>query len=66
MDDKALAQSVYSVIQETLLKRSNQTDINYLAARMLALNIFDDAWKEMEYIATQRTEDKEKLAQIGL
>lgn len=47
LDDKVMAEAVYSVLLDAFLN-PRTSDTNYLAASMIAIGQLKDAWKELE------------------
>ena len=47
MSDIDLQQSVRQAITNQFIKPCEVTDVNFLAAKMIAIELLDKAWKEM-------------------
>ena len=65
MEDANMVSAVYGLLQHSFLKR-REKDTNYLAAQTLAVQFLEDAWRELENIKNQRTEQKELSTHPGL
>lgn len=63
IDDESTQQAVYSVIKDTFLAKKGQKDIQILAAERIAVDLLDDAWKELKKYKT--IQDGENNAKIG-
>ena len=46
--DEMMSSSVKSVLESFCLAKSKDRDVHNLAARFLAIEILEDAWKELE------------------
>lgn len=65
MTDKDMADSVYSSLLQSFLRKRPSSDVNLKAAQMIAVELLEEGWKELERF---KSVDKEKrvLTQIGL
>ena len=64
--DEAMADSVYSVIRDYFLKRKGVTDVQYLAAERVAIDLLADSWKELKKYKIENDVENVKLNQVGL
>lgn len=62
MSDRVMAAAVRTAILETYLKPRAKLDVNVLAAERLAINLLDEAWKDMD---RYRTDDEQKSDRGG-
>lgn len=67
MSDIDLQRSVRQAITEIYLKSNKSTDVNYLAAKMIAIELLGEAWKEMGK-QSEKTDQKtvDSVGQIGM
>ena len=65
MADKDMADSVYASLLHSFLRKRSNSDVNLKAAQMVAVELLEEAWKELERF---KGIDKEKriLTQVGL
>jgi preprotein translocase subunit SecA len=66
MDDHAMSDSVHAHLQQAFLKRKEGEDVMMKAARFVALNLLDDAWRELGNIARMDAQDTPPRSQVGL
>lgn len=48
MTDKAMSEAVYLLIQRAFLKKKDGEDVELKAARFMALNLLDEAWRDLD------------------
>lgn len=65
MRDESANKAVYGQIQKSFLKTKQGDDIHMKAARFVALELLDEAWKDLSYIKNVDSAPTE-TANIGL
>jgi hypothetical protein len=66
MHDAVMSSGVYSVLLHSFLKPRKDADVYTLAASRIAIDLLNDAWKELEKIKGQSEREEQKLEQVGL
>lgn len=51
--DESMSDTVYLAIRDSFLKKRGVKDVQVLAAERLAVDLLEDAWKELERYATE-------------
>lgn len=66
LKDELMSQAVFEVLSKAFMKPQKIADVNFLAASRIAIDLLQDAWKELE--KNRLLEDKEpnQLKQVGL
>lgn len=49
INDEVLADAVYGIILESFLKPRRISDVQFLAASRIAIDLLNEAWKELEH-----------------
>ena len=65
-NDKPMNEAVYSVVSEKLFSTSKDRDVNVLAARFLAIEILNEAWKDMLRFKEGEENVSKEVNQIGM
>ena len=65
-NDKQMSEAVYNVVSEKLFSTSKDRDVNVLAARFLAIEILNEAWKEMLRFKEDEENVSKEVNQIGM
>jgi len=60
INDEALAEAVYSLVQKAYLKKKDGEDTTIKAARFIALNLLDEAWRELDKYKTDSSDTAAK------
>lgn len=66
MRDVDTANAVRNVLTKAFLKKRERSDIYMAAAERLAIDLLEDAWRELEKIKGQDEAEKKDLSQVGL
>jgi len=66
LNDKVMSGAVKSVIVASFLKKRPETDVQYLAASMLAVQFLEDAMVELARYRNDINDDAPKRVQNGL
>lgn len=67
MADIDLQRSVRQAITQVYMKPCEVTDVNFLAARMIAIELLDKAWKEMGKQSDRKESTaSDSIGQIGM
>ena len=65
MADKLMSDAVTEVLTNSYLS-AKSNDVQYLAAQMIAVNLFKDGFKELTRISKVENKPEERTKQIGL
>ena len=65
-NDKQMNEAVYDVVSEKLFSTSKDRDVNVLAARFLAIEILNEAWKDMLRLKEDEEKVSKEVNQIGM
>jgi hypothetical protein len=66
LDDEAMSTYVREAIQESFLKARTNKEIHYLAAKSLAVEFLDEAFKDLHRFYEDRPRESTEAKQIGL
>ncbi len=66
INDQVTSNAVYRAIQGSFLRKKGAKDVHVLAAERLAVDLLDDAWKDLAKLSTQVEESMEVAKQVGL
>ncbi len=66
MADKVMSGAVREAILDKYLKPTDHADVHVLAASKIALDLFIDAWKELERFAPKEESDRKSTGQVAL
>ena len=58
LNDKLMAKAVYEVILDSYLFSQRQSDVNFLAASRIAIDLLQEAWKDLSKHKIKEKEDK--------
>ncbi len=58
--------AVKQFVTDQFLKSNKSTDVNYLAAKMIAIELLNSAWKEMDKQRERRDIPVSGSSQVGL
>ena len=64
--DKVMSNAVKSVLMDSFLKNSKNTDVQTLAAERIALNLLDEGFKELNKYANKTERTEKKVGQFAL
>jgi len=65
LNDKVMSDSVKEMITQSFLKTSKDRDVQFPASKMTAIELLEDAWKELNKLKAKKeneTEDKQQIA----
>lgn len=65
IDDNLMSDAVYGIMLEAFLK-PQKGDVQVLAASRMAIDLLNDAWKDLKRFRNEKGEEKEKGSQIAL
>lgn len=66
MSDVETANAVREMLTKSFLRKRERSDIYMAAAERLAIDLLEDAWRELEKIKGQDESEKRDLSQVGL
>jgi hypothetical protein len=66
MMDTVMSNSVYEVIRNAFLKNKGQRDLQILAAERIAIDLLEDAWKELLKFKSEKEQQTNEIKQVGL
>jgi hypothetical protein len=66
MNDPILSAAVKNSLQATFMRSRPEKEVYYLAAKTLALEFLEDAWRELEKHRQVAQKEEKKEGQIGL
>lgn len=66
MNDERTSQTVYDIILKSFLKPRRQADVNFLAASRIAIDLLDEAWRELSKYKSELEQDSNVSVQVGL
>lgn len=66
MSDKVMAEAVKESILETFLKPQKDKDVQTLAASRIAIDLFQEAFKDLQRYVSQEKNGGEKVGNPGL
>lgn len=66
--DEVMSGAVYQVILSSFLKPKPRAEVTYheLAAERIAINLLEEAWKELQKHRAEAEAEKPQLKQVGL
>ncbi len=64
--DQVMSDAVYEVIRDAFLSKKGKKDIQVLAAERLAIDLLDDAWKELSKFNSINSEKQSQSGNVGL
>ena len=66
MSDEIMSESVKESLTMSFMKKREKSDVNLKAAQMIALELLQDSWKELEKVGQASQEKTKERTQIGL
>lgn len=66
LDDEAMEMAVYDTLMEVFTRKNQSGDVNLLASERIAINLIQDAWKEMRRLQREKKQEQKELKQVGL
>lgn len=66
LSDAVMAEAVKEVLISSFLKPSKISDVNFLAASRVAIDLLGEAWKELQKFKADKNENTEAKKQIGI
>ena len=66
MMDTVMSDSVYEVIRDSFLRNRGQRDLQILAAERIAIDLLNDAWKELTKFRSEKEQQANEIKQVGL
>lgn len=65
LNDERMSDAVKEAIRESFLKNRKVTDVNYLAGQMIAFNLLNEAFKDLERFQIDE-KIEHSLRQVGI
>lgn len=66
LNDESMSNAVHEVLLRSFLKPSALADVNMLAASRIAIDLLEDAWKELGKYKSQEKRDVQAGTNVGL
>ena len=66
LDDKLMSDSVFHVLQETVIGFKPNTDVTFLAAKSVSLDMLREAWKELEKHRPKAENEAQQSLNVGI
>jgi len=66
MADTAMNRTVKDVLTDVFLRRNEKHDVHALAAERLAINLLNDAWRELDVYAMKEADNQRPTSNPGL
>lgn len=66
LNDTVMSEAVRETITKSFLKPSKDRDVQILASKMIAIELLDEAWKELLKLKTKEENNTEIKKQIGV
>lgn len=66
INDEVMATAVHEVIRDSFLKKKGQRDVYVLAAERLALDLLEEAWKDLSFFKELKEDEQSISKQVGL
>ena len=66
IDDKLLQDAVYGIIMATFLKKKDYADVHVVAAQKIAIDLLQEAWKEMNLLDISTGGEQTSQSNVGL
>ena len=66
VNNESMADAVREVMTKSFLKPSKSTDVHFLAAKTIAIDLLEDAFKELNHFKKVEREPINKLINQGL
>lgn len=65
LEDEVMSEAVYGIILKTFLK-PQKGDVQILAASRIAIDLLDEAWKELSKLKSDEDNEDNIKVQVGL
>lgn len=66
LSDTDMREAVREGITKSLLKKRNRSDVHLTAASMIAIDLIDEAWKDLETYKKKEVREKRTIDQVGI
>jgi hypothetical protein len=66
LNDVVMQQAVYDVLLDAFLKPKDRSDIHMLAGSRIAIDLLQEAWKDLQKVKNETQSEKKELKQVGL
>lgn len=66
LDDEAMSDSVKQVLTAAFLKPKPNRDVYQLAASRIAIDLLEEAWRELEKFRSESEVESKEGVQVGL
>lgn len=66
VNDEVMAESVKEMLLATYLKPKPISDVYVLAASRIAINLLEEAWRELEKYKAETVDNSTSMRQVGL
>lgn len=64
--DKTMSEAVFQVLLDSFLEVRKGSDVQTLAASMIAVEKLREGWKDLEIYKSETESEKHQLEQVGL
>ena len=66
LNDTLMADTIKNVFEDILARPSKDRDVHLLAARMIAIELLQEAWKEMAKLKNEKEQEPRKGTNPGI
>ncbi len=66
MNDESMSNAVHSLLLKSFLEPHPWENVNLLAASRIAIDLLEDAWKDLARFKTQEEAKRKEVTQVGL
>lgn len=66
LQDELMSRTVRQVLIDSFLKKRERNSIEELAAARIAIDLLEDAWKEIERYKQVEPKERKVLTQVGM
>lgn len=66
LSDTVMQEAVYDVLIASYLKHKDRNDIHMLAASRIAIDLLEEAWRELQKVKQEDKQEKRSLEQVGM
>ena len=66
LNDQAMVKAVHGLLLRSFLKPSKERDVQSLAASRIAIDLLDDAWKELNKLRSDSEREDKVINNIGV
>ena len=66
LNDKAMSDTIKGILEEILARPSKDRDIHLLAAKTIAIELLQEAWKELNKLKNERDQEPRQGTNPGI